>query len=139
PTTLALVRALTLRSAGFRYCVDEKQVEVTGRARAADVVRGGDGAEFLNRPGGALPLVRLRALLGQPPAEEAHEEFDFVVAATQVAVAVDELGRRGEVLVRGLGRHAARWYGVSGAAELRDGTVALLLDLPRLLETHARS
>jgi chemotaxis protein histidine kinase CheA len=36
-------------------------------------------------------------------------------------------------LVRSLGRHATRWRGVSGAFEQRDGTVALLLDLPRLL------
>jgi chemotaxis protein histidine kinase CheA len=35
--------------------------------------------------------------------------------------------------VRNLGRHAGRWYGVVGATELRDGTVALVLDLPRLL------
>ncbi|MFL6229088.1 MAG: chemotaxis protein CheA [Pyrinomonadaceae bacterium] len=43
------------------------------------------------------------------------------------------LGRR-EALVRSLGRHATRWRGVSGAIDLRDGTVALMLDLPRLLE-----
>ncbi|MBA2501844.1 MAG: hypothetical protein H0V27_03090 [Pyrinomonadaceae bacterium] len=33
-----------------------------------------------------------------------------------------------------LGSHAVRWCGVSGATELADGGVALLLDLPRLLE-----
>lgn len=54
-----------------------------------------------------------------------------------VAVFVDELGEQVEALVRGLGRHAARWRGVSGAAELRDGEVALVLDLPRLLESRA--
>jgi chemotaxis protein histidine kinase CheA len=37
------------------------------------------------------------------------------------------------VLVRSLGRHAGRWYGIAGAAELKDGTIALVLDLPRLL------
>ena len=41
-----------------------------------------------------------------------------------------------EVLVRGLGRHGTRWRGVSGATELRDGTVALMLDLPRMLEAE---
>jgi chemotaxis protein histidine kinase CheA len=38
-----------------------------------------------------------------------------------------------EVLVRGLGRHAALWPGVVGATELWDGSVALVLDLPLLL------
>ena len=31
--------------------------------------------------------------------------------------------------------HAKRWRAVGGATELRDGTVALVLDLPRLLES----
>jgi len=44
-----------------------------------------------------------------------------------------------EVLVRSLGRHGGRWYGVAGATELRDGTVALVLDLPRLLINYANS
>jgi chemotaxis protein histidine kinase CheA len=36
-------------------------------------------------------------------------------------------------LVRSLGRHAARWSGVCGAAELFDGNVALVLDLEELI------
>jgi two-component system chemotaxis sensor kinase CheA len=51
-----------------------------------------------------------------------------------VAVEVDQLLGRREVLVRTLGRHATRWRGVAGAIDQRDGTVALMLDLPRLLE-----
>jgi two-component system chemotaxis sensor kinase CheA len=51
-----------------------------------------------------------------------------------VAIAVEQVVGRREVLVRSLGRHATRWRGVSGAIDLRDGTVALMLDLPRLLE-----
>ena len=50
-----------------------------------------------------------------------------------IGVVVDRVTGGEEVLVRSLGKHAGRWYGVAGAAELRDGTVALVLDLPRLL------
>jgi chemotaxis protein histidine kinase CheA len=38
-----------------------------------------------------------------------------------------------ELLVRSLGRHAARWPGLCGAAELVDGTIALVLDLNELI------
>jgi len=41
------------------------------------------------------------------------------------------------VLVRNLGSHGGRWFAVAGAAEMRDGHVALLLDLPRLLPRSA--
>ena len=50
------------------------------------------------------------------------------------AVAVDDLEGYRETLVRGLGRHATRWRGVTGATEMSDGTVALALDLPSLLK-----
>ena len=52
----------------------------------------------------------------------------------RTAIIVDAIAGQTEALVRGLGRHAARWRGISGATELRDGTIALVLDLPRLLE-----
>jgi len=50
-----------------------------------------------------------------------------------VGIVVDRVEGPQEVLVRTLGRYAGRWYGIAGATELRDGTVALMLDLPRLL------
>jgi chemotaxis protein histidine kinase CheA len=53
-----------------------------------------------------------------------------------VGVLVDGWEGYSEVLVRTLGRHASRWRGISGAAELPDGNIALVLDLPRLLEMH---
>ena len=54
--------------------------------------------------------------------------------ASHAAIIVDAVEGESEALVRGLGRHTSRWRGVSGATELRDGTIALVLDLPRLLE-----
>jgi chemotaxis protein histidine kinase CheA len=52
-----------------------------------------------------------------------------------VAVLIDEVMEAQKVLVRNLGSRGSRWFGVAGASELRDGTVALLLDLPRLLNS----
>jgi len=51
-------------------------------------------------------------------------------ARKAVRLIVDEVEGTEEVLVRSLGRHGGRWYGVGGATELRDGSVALVLDLP---------
>ena len=46
---------------------------------------------------------------------------------------VDSVKGHQETLVRSLGRHAARWAGVCGAAELFDGHVALVLDIEELI------
>jgi two-component system chemotaxis sensor kinase CheA len=150
PTTLALVPSLVVHSAGHRYCVDASHIVEAGLVAAQEVERLGD-ASVLRWRGQLLPLVHIRELLAQPldknPAgERAHVIISHVAGGhrakesngedkpERVAVAVDGWDGHHEVLVRGLGRHAARWRGVGGAAELRGGTVALVLDLPRLLE-----
>ena len=56
-----------------------------------------------------------------------------------IALRVNEVMGTEQVLVRSLGSRSGRWLGVAGAAEMRDGTVALLLDLPALIETSIRS
>jgi two-component system chemotaxis sensor kinase CheA len=143
PTTLALTPALVVTSAGQRFCVDERHISETGFAMAGDISRSG-GIEWLHWRGAMVPLLRARQLLAQPPREEANGESLAVIIARGVetgadakpaALVVDAFGERTEALVRGLGRHAARWRGISGATELPDGTVALVLDLPRLLAT----
>jgi two-component system chemotaxis sensor kinase CheA len=148
PTTLALTNALVIHSAGHRYCIDEKHVAETGFVAAVDIDRSGE-IERVRWRGTLVPLVRMRQLLAQPAREDINGEGVPVIiipgnAAREsqaggmghAALAVDELGERTEALVRGLGRHAARWRGISGATELSDGTVALVLDLPRLLEVN---
>jgi two-component system chemotaxis sensor kinase CheA len=146
PTTLALMPAHIVRSGGQRYCISAGQVIEWGEAERAAVTHEG-ARRTLRWRGRDLPLVEMRELLGRPASEEAageDERLAFVVARGQdgpgseaegrAAIAVEELEGQSEVLVRGLGRHAKRWRGVSGATELRDGAVALVLDLPRLLE-----
>jgi chemotaxis protein histidine kinase CheA len=89
----------------------------------------------------------MRQLLGQPPREEVNAESVPVIisrvgpetesdAPGSAALIVDAIGEGTEALVRGLGRHASRWRGIGGATRLADGTLALMLDLPRLIEIN---
>lgn len=145
PTALALLPAHVVTSAGRRYCLGASHVVEVGHAEASEVSSPGP-RRTLRWRGRELPLVELRELLGLGTQEdETHgaARRAYVVARARqgadgearAAIAVDELEAQSEVLVRGLGRHAKRWSAVGGATELRDGTVALVLDLPRLLES----
>ena len=53
-----------------------------------------------------------------------------------VGLVVDGIAGQQETLVRSLGPYANLWHGISGAAELLDGGVALMIDLPRLIEAN---
>ncbi|MET0645704.1 MAG: ATP-binding protein [Pyrinomonadaceae bacterium] len=144
PTSLALLPAHVVRLGGRRYCLGASHVVEAGHAEASEVESGG-ARQTLRWRGQELPLVELRELLGLGAREgdsNGAARRAYVVARARqdseaeahAAIAVDELEGQSEVLVRGLGRHAKRWRAVGGATELRDGTVALVLDLPRLLE-----
>ncbi|HEX8649550.1 MAG TPA: ATP-binding protein [Pyrinomonadaceae bacterium] len=150
PTTLALVPALVVRSAGYQYCVDAGHIIEAGFIDAHEVERIGDQLVIRWR-GALLPLVHMRRLLAQPASDQGKEgeRVHIIIshvaghgaqtagdqeALRRAAVAVDGWDGHHEVLVRGLGRYAARWRGIGGAAEMPGGAVALVLDLPRLLE-----
>jgi len=137
PVTFGLVATNVVVSAGNRYCIPAAQ---TLGIDAIDVI---DGSSAANQ----LQQVSLRDLLGQPEeTEDSTNRLHLITCqftdeqggignqeSKCVGIVVDRVEGPQEVLVRSLGRHAGRWYGIAGAAELKDGTIALVLDLPRLL------
>ncbi|HEV7680606.1 MAG TPA: ATP-binding protein [Pyrinomonadaceae bacterium] len=135
PVTFGLVKTNVVVSAGNRYCIPTSQ---TLGIDAIDVVDGASGADQLRQ-------VSMRDLLGQPDEpDDSTSQLHLVTCQFTddrnghrqtkcVGIVVDQVEGPQEVLVRTLGRHAGRWYGIAGATELRDGTVALVLDLQRLL------
>ncbi len=149
PLTLALVTVVVVRANGHAYALDASHVVATGEVEAADIACDADGCDALWQ-GGRLPLVSLRSLVEGTKARartagellpvclvrrerDGKDAWRSEGAAERFLIAVDGIEGEREALVRSLGRHATRWRGVSGAFEQRDGTVALLLDLPRLL------
>ena len=140
PVTFGLVNTNVVVSAGNRYCIPAAQ---TLGIDNIDLVDGSSGANQLRQ-------VSLRDLLGQPEdeSEELMKALQLITCQYTderpdpneqrlkvVGIVVDRVEGPQEVLVRTLGRHSGRWYGIAGATELKDGTVALVLDLPRLLSS----
>ncbi len=139
PVTFGLLNSTVVVSDGHHYCIPANQV-VTEPADGETRTRSSQSQEDEST------TVALRALLGQSPNEESGSFITCAfsqdgatrenVGLDRVRLAVDAVEGTEEVLVRNLGRHAGRWYGVAGATELKDGSVALVLDLPRLLNTN---
>jgi len=137
PVTFGLIATSVVVSAGNRYCIPATQ---TLGIDAIDVIDGASGADQLRQ-------VSMRDLLGEAPEEDdASNQLHLITCQFKderaglsnqeskcVGIVVDRVEGPQEVLVRSLGRYAGRWYGIAGATELRDGTIALVLDLPRLL------
>jgi chemotaxis protein histidine kinase CheA len=143
PVTFGLLATNVVVSAGNRYCIPAAQ---TLGIDAIEVIDGASGADQLRQ-------VSMRDLLDQPEEpEDSTSQLHLITCQftderagmsnrerKYIGIVVDRVEGPQEVLVRSLGRHAGRWCGIAGATELRDGTIALVLDLPRLLSTQAVS
>lgn len=157
PVTFGLVRSAVVLAGEYRYCIDADQVLST--FKADDKILSNTGVDTPDSTAGPLQLIRLSEMMGQaaldgvpqapieviickPPEERGDKGLSFASdramkklfnGRKRLGIVVDELIGTEEVLIRNLGHHAGRWYGIAGATELHDGTVALVLDLPRLL------
>jgi two-component system chemotaxis sensor kinase CheA len=151
PLTLALVTVVVVRASGYAYAFDASHVIATAYLESPHIEGDDTRRRSVLWHGEKLPLISLRSLLrdvtaqtggadGPLPVIVVQRERDGAGAthsagdAERFVIAVDRIEGEREALVRTLGRHATRWRGVSGAFAGRDGTVTLLLDLPRLLE-----
>jgi two-component system chemotaxis sensor kinase CheA len=146
PATLALVQCLLVQSGDQLYAIESAGFS----EEAVLAVNQSGSVESTGRvdwQGESLPLLHLRTLLGQRDGPNPagtmlvwHAPGNGAAAraghSNRYVLVVDSIQGHHETLVRSLGRHAARWAGVCGAAELFDGNVALVLDLEELIKAQ---
>lgn len=129
PAALSMLRCWLVRSGDQVYAIDAGCL---------------DQSQLTNNE---LPLLQLGSLLGQSN-RNANAEGAMVVwksaaystgnsnSLSKYRIAVDAVVGMQELLVRSLGRYAARWPGLCGAAELVDDVIVLVLDLNELINDH---
>jgi two-component system chemotaxis sensor kinase CheA len=133
PAALSMLRCLLVRCGNQVYAIDAACLDDPQSL----------GSEH-------LPQLQLGSLLGQDNGRAHFEGAKVVWRAPTYAsgnsngtpkyrIAFDAVVGMQELLVRSLGRHAARWPGLCGAAELVDGTIALVLDLNELINDNMES
>lgn len=142
PVTFGLLDVVPVVVADQRYLIDASHF-VSSQSRKTDGIEISDTGESIRIDGETSPLFQLCELLGRAPAELDNQSSLLLcqlalqnsgeTGRDRVALLVDEIGETQQVLIRNLGSRGGRWFGVAGAAELSDGVVVLLLDLPRLV------
>lgn len=135
PLTLSITRVVVVEAAGALYGIPVALVGGIQRVPRA-AIRAVKRAESVVLRDRVVPLVRLRRLLGQP--EDGRERAaDCVVLAElgdgPVAVAVDDVGERADVVLRPMTGVLRSLRGYAGTAVLGDGRLILVLDLRELL------
>jgi two-component system chemotaxis sensor kinase CheA len=140
PLTLAIVQALLVRVGGGIYALPLSSVTETLRVPVSDIQRLQQQEAILLR-GKVLPIVRCSDLF-QCESEVPANARDILVVAVkvgerQVGLAVDRLLGEQEVVIKSLGDLIGDVPGLSSAAILGDGSVALIVDVPALVQRLA--
>lgn len=131
PLTLAILQALVTESSKRVFAIPLSCVQETGRCQSSDIRRV-EGRPVLYLRQTVLPLVYLHELFPtRRPMDVHNAKLLYVVvrvAGTQVALAVDRLIGEQEVVIKPLRSEMTRVQGLTGAALLGDGRIALVLD-----------
>ncbi len=131
PMTLAVVRALLVKSAGQTFAIPLEAIEQILRPEKGEIDRIGRNL-VLRFAGSVCPLVPLSRVLRLPQVEESGPGNRAVVvlntAGRRVALQIDALLGGREVVIKSLGRQMRPMAAVSGATLLGDGSVVLILN-----------
>lgn len=134
PLTLAIIDGLLVRVGDGRYVIPLSAVEECVELTPADDLRS-TGRDFLNIRDEVVPFIRLKTLFGVSKPPEPYQKV--VVVSTgdaRVGLAVDQIIGDYQTVIKSLSKIHAGVQTFSGATILGDGTVALILDVPRLID-----
>lgn len=138
PLTLAIIDGFLTNVCAEHYifplAIVEECVELDRRQEAVS-----GGRNVINVRGHLVPYIRLRdqfQLGGEPPAIE--QIVIVKVENMRVGFVVDHVVGSHQTVVKNLGAFYRGLEGISGATILGEGTVALILDVARLVQAAGR-
>ena len=137
PLTLAIVQALLVRVAGGIYALPIHSVTETLHVESNQVHQVNHREAIMLREQ-VLPLVNLRHVFGLEDAAANSSDTNRLVVAVhtnnrQIGLIVDGLVGEQEIVIKPLGQLVGDVAGISGAAILGDGSVALIVDVAALI------
>jgi two-component system chemotaxis sensor kinase CheA len=136
PITLAIISALLFEVRDRLFAIPLAVVQEALRMPGS-AVRTVDGREVTTLRGTTLPLCRLARLFSLAPLEPGrHEHFVIVVSVgnRRIGLCVERLCGQQDVVIKGLGRSLANSPGISGATDLGDQQLVLVLDAASIIE-----
>ena len=134
PITLAIAQALIVSAGGQKFAVPQSSVREVLEVEPASV-RAFEKNEVIPYRGGVLPIVRLARLFElDERAGRAFHAFVIGSGLNAVGIAVDRILGQREIVVRAITDPLIQVAGITGATELGDGLVVLILDAAALVK-----
>lgn len=138
PLTLAIIDGFMVGVARSNYVIPLDMVVECVELSAADRMAA-NKRNYINLRGEILPYIRLRNYFDEQGQLSRFENIVIVQYAGQkIGLVVDELYGEVQTVIKSLGKVYREVKGVSGATIMGNGKVALILDVPRLIQSIER-
>ena len=134
PLTLAIIDGLLVKVGDGHYVLPLSIVEECVELTREDVARA-HGRHITHVRGGIVPYIRLRehfAINGNAP--EVEQIVITESPGGNIGFVVDSVIGEHQTVIKNMGRMYRNVDVISGATILGDGTVALIMDVPKLLQ-----
>jgi len=134
PLTLAIIDGFMVEVENAKYVLPLDMVTECIEITSGDL-KGKDGGNFLNLRGDVLPFMKLKEFFKID--SEDHERENVVVleyARWKAGLVVDRLVGEFQTVIKPMGKIFSNLKWVSGSTILGTGEVALILDVPMLIQ-----
>ncbi|WP_304543415.1 chemotaxis protein CheA [Sulfurimonas microaerophilic] len=138
PLTLAIIDGMLVEAANEIYIIPTLSVVESFRPEQEIVHAVKDQGEFVSLRGQHIPIIRLCDVFELNAPKVAPWEGILVCVETEagrIAIMVDELVGRQQVVIKTLGKSLAKLKEISGGAILGNGDIALILNVDELRPT----
>ncbi|MBN2403050.1 MAG: chemotaxis protein CheA [Spirochaetes bacterium] len=134
PLTLAIIDGFMVQVGLHHYVIPQEMViECTDIEKEKLMIRG--GGNFMDLRGDALPYMRLRDFFDENSTTPEKENMIVVEHGSRTAGLVVDSPKGGvQAVIKPLGKVFSQLKWISGATILGNGDVALILDIPKLIQ-----
>ena len=135
PLTLAIIDGLQVRVSDDYFVIPLSLVEECVELTRKDVEEA-NGQQFVNLRGEIVPYIRIREWFEVEGESPPIEQIVITgLEGSRIGVVVDTVIGEHQTVIKSLGRVYRDVEGISGATIKGDGTLALILDIPKLFRT----
>lgn len=137
PLTLAIIEGLTVSVGKEVFIIPITSVVESLRPAREDVKTVNEQLETINVRGEFIPLLRLHRIFGVKPRKSNPWEAIVVVTShngRRYGLLVDDLLGQQQIVIKNLGQTLPKLSDIAGGTILGNGRVALVLDVPGIVE-----
>ncbi len=137
PLTLAIIDGIVMEVGTSSFVMETGVIKRFIRVKEDMMVHEPNGDEFVMIRGDCYPVIRLGKWYGLDEYQESVEDGVMLILEVEdkkACLLVDKLVGKQEIVVKPIPSYIKKVKGLSGCTQLGDGSIALILDAPGLVE-----